>query len=107
MLYQRKQSLEAANEHSVFLFGARQTGKWGGISRLPKDHRCAGSYLAYDRRFYRNYVCVRFPETALGRKAILSFSPKCQRSLISRGYAPCFFIPPAARKQANDGGKKR
>ena len=27
MLYQRKQLLEAANEHSVFLFGARQTGK--------------------------------------------------------------------------------
>ena len=27
MLYQRKQLLEAAKEHSVFLFGARQTGK--------------------------------------------------------------------------------
>ena len=27
MLYQRKQLLEAADEHSVFLFGARQTGK--------------------------------------------------------------------------------
>ena len=27
MLYQRKQLLESADEHSVFLFGARQTGK--------------------------------------------------------------------------------
>ncbi len=29
MLYQRKQSLEAANEHSVFLFGARHLGLRG------------------------------------------------------------------------------
>ena len=37
MLYQRKQLLEAAKEHSVFLFGARQTGKSTLLKTLFPD----------------------------------------------------------------------